>query len=237
MRTRNPVERLAAAGRPLLAEAVALVDASEENRILELIFASDRRVAVVHRRWRPVLVFALGAVVAAAIAVVSTGTFQSSNRAGGRHRVALTGPKIEVAGFHFRTPAGFSASTSSCLSRPVPGRPRPAIDGFAAAASADGGCLEAAYLLADQSLHGPADAQPIDVGQYQGYFVPQTRGPAGQSSLFVDLPKAGGGQLKVSLLLLSQGLTEDQLIAVAESGLPTLPPAGPTSTTGTETTG
>ena len=40
MRTRNALERLEAAGRPLLAEVESLVDVAEEGRILERILAA-----------------------------------------------------------------------------------------------------------------------------------------------------------------------------------------------------
>lgn len=239
MRTRNELDRLAASWRPLLSAAESLVDAGEQNRILARIVASPRSVAHPRRLSRPRIALAFGVTgiaVVAAVAVIGAGRW-TSRTTSGNHSPGLTGAKIALASYRFRTPAGFKTSTTSCLSAPVPDKPRPAIDGFAAAASADGGCLEAAYLIADQPLRGPADAQPVAVGQYHGYFVSQAQRAGGQSSLFVDLPKAGGDQHQVSLLLLAQDLTEEQLIAVAESGLPTLPSAGPTATTGTETTG
>jgi len=245
MRTRNELERLAAAGRGLLAEAESLVDAGEEEQILERVLAFDRSAAATHRRRRAGLVLVLGliAVLAAAGTVaameVGGGSSQSSRPTGHHHQLALSGSRIQLAGYKFSTPAGFKPSTRSCISAPVANKPRPAIDGFAAAASADGGCVELVYLVAADWLqaHGlmPSAADAVDVGRYQGYFVPpQASGK--QSTLYVNLPGADGKRV-VFLVLLSRGLTEAQLIAVAESGLPTLPPMGPTATTGTESSG
>jgi len=244
MRTRDELERLAAASRPFLAEAESLVGAGEEERILERVLTFDRAAAAVHRRRRAGLVLALVAVLAAAGIVASLelgGGNQPVSRPTGHHhhQLALSGSSIQLAGYKFRTPAGFKPATKSCISAPVANKPRPSIDGFAAAASADGGCVELVYLVAADWLqaHGlmPDAADAVDVGRYQGYFVPpQASGK--ESTLYVNLPGADGRRV-VFLVLLSKGLTEAQLIAVAESGLPTLPPMGPTATTGTESSG
>ena len=243
MRTRNELERLTAASRPLLREAESLVDAGEEERILGRVLAFDRAAAAVHRRRRAGLVLAFVVVLAAAGTVaaieVGRGNQPSSRPTGHHHQLALNGSSIQLAGYKFRTPAGFKPATKSCISAPVASRPRPSIDGFAAAASADGGCVELVYLVAADWLqaHGlmPDAADAVDVGQYKGYFVPpQAAGK--ESTLYVNLPGADGRRV-VFLVLLSKGLTEAQLIAVAESGLPTLPPMGPTATTGTESSG
>jgi hypothetical protein len=243
MRTRDELERLAAAGRTVLAEADSLVDAGEEERILERVLTFDRAAVAAHRRRRAGVVLVLVGLFAAAGIVaaveVGRGNAPSSRPGGHHHQLALSGSRIQLAGYKFRTPAGFKPSTRSCISAPVANRPRPSIDGFAAAASADGGCVELVYLVAADWLqaHGlmPDAADAVDVGQYKGYFVPpQASGK--ESTLYVNLPGADGKRV-VFLVLLSRGLTEAQLIAVAESGLPTLPPMGPTATTGTEATG
>jgi hypothetical protein len=54
--------------------------------------------------------------------------------------------------------------------------------------------------------------------------------------LYVSLPDADPSRV-VFLVLRGRQVTEAQLIAVALSGLPTLPSLGPTTTTGTEATG
>jgi hypothetical protein len=243
MRTSDALERLTAAGRPLLADDLSLVDEAEENRILERILASSRAQARPRtlRRLRPVLL-AGAAVLAAVVAAAASGVFTHSRSALPRpnhQHVALTGARIQLAGYHFRTPAGFKASKSSCISAPVAGQSRPAIDGFAAAASADGACVEGVYFVAADWLqaHGlmPDASDAVDVGTYQGYYVP-AQASEDKSTLYVNLPNADGPRV-VYLVLYARGVTEDQLIAIAESGLPTLPPTGPTPTTGTETTG
>ncbi len=65
--------------------------------------------------------------------------------------------------------------------------------------------------------------QPVDVGSYQGYYEAQGVGEARPASYDVrrgvvrlELP---GQAMSTYLVLFAQGLTEDQLIAVAESGL------------------
>jgi hypothetical protein len=228
MRTRNDLERLDAAGRPLLADADSLVDAAEQDRILERILVSDRPRVDRPARMTPrrrVAFLLVGVVLAAAVvavALVGRGNRPASPSSRGHHQLALTGATIQLSGYRFRTPAGFKSSTSTCgAPATAAGNPRTITNGFAAAASADGGCVEAAYLIAPSTAGGsiPVDAQPVDVGQYQGYFVPQDS--SGGSALYVELPKAGGSSGNhVYLVLLSQGLTEDQLIAVAQSGLP-----------------
>jgi len=224
MRTRNALERLDAAGRPVLAEAESLVDAHDEERILVRILASDRPVAVVNRRRRVVLALAVGAIVAAPIAVVSTGAFTSSNRSGGTHRVALTGPKLQLAGFRFRTPAGYKTSNGSCVVHRV--GPVTVMNGFAAAASAEGGCIEAFFMIAVADARTPAQegATPVPVGAYQGYYMSENS--SGESTLYVQLPKLG--DMKQYLSLFAERLTEEQLVAIAQSGLPQNPDAART---------
>jgi hypothetical protein len=245
MRTSDALERLAAAGRPLLAEAERLADADDENRILERILAAGRPTAPAWtiRRLRPALlagVAILAAIVAAAASGVFTHSKSASPRSDGRpQHLALSGARIQLAGYRFRTPAGFKRSTSSCISAPVADEPRPTIDGFAAAASADGACVEGVYFVAADWLeaHGlmPDASDAVDVGNYHGYFVPP-EASGDKSTLYVNLPNADGPRV-VYLVLYARGVTEQQLLAIAESGLPSLPPTGPAPTTGTETSG
>jgi hypothetical protein len=239
MRSPDALERLAAA-RPELPGSLA--DAGEEEQILAGILASRRTPPRAQRLRRATLVLA-GVVllaVAAAFAALALGHGKRpvTARGGGQHAVTLTGARIRLAGYHFRTPAGFKPS-SSCLSAPVAGQPRPSIDGFAAAATAEGACVEAVDLVAGDWLqaHGlmPDASDAVDVGDYAGYFVPP-QSAEDPSTLYVNLPGADGRRV-VFLVLRSRGLTESQLIAVALSGLPTLPSLGPTTTTGTEATG
>jgi hypothetical protein len=227
MRGSDEIERLSAAEPELLGRTESFVDASEEEQILEGILATSRPRAGgrsrMSRRRRAVFVL-VGAALA--VAVVSVASIGRGNRptthSTGPHPVALSGATIQLAGYRFRTPAGFKASTSSCgAPAAAAGKPKAVLNGFSAAASADGGCVEAAYLIVPSPQGGtiPPDAQPVDVGQYQGYYAAQDS--SGGSTLYVELPKAGGSsENHVYLVLLSQGLTEDQLVAVAVSGLP-----------------
>lgn len=222
MRTRNELERLEAAGRPLLAETDTLVDGAEEDRILEQIVGSarpsTRRRMTRRRQAALLLVGAALAVTVAAVASIGHGN-RAAKPSNGPHHVALSGTPIQLAGYKFKTPAGFKASSSSCVPASS-SSVQVGVNGFAAAASADGGCVEAFYLIASADSASPIQesADPVAVGSYQGYFVPPDS--SGQSKLYVELPKAGGDQNHVFLLLFAQGLTEDQLVAVAQSGLP-----------------
>jgi len=242
MRARSSLERLAAAGHPLVAQSDALVDATEENRIREQIVSSDRGPAVRrHRPPRAVLVLVAVAVVAAAGAVAGLKLDRSAarvaGRTGSRHpQVTLTGATIEMAGFHFHTPAGFIASKSSCdisssrsgphgVSNSGPVTPVTVVNGMKGAASADGGCVEVFFEIPGSPgapAPIPSDAVPVDVGSYQGYF--DSQGASGDV-LYVELPKTADAAATspVYVVLHAQGLTEDQLIAVAQSGLPAQP--------------
>jgi hypothetical protein len=230
MRTRNELERLAAAGRPLLSEADALVDAGEEEWILERILAFDRAAATVHRRRRAVLVLAGVAVLAAVSAVASIELGRGDAPSTGppaHHHLALSGSRIQLAGYRFKTPAGFKHSAGACMPAPDANNPRPGSDGFAAAASADGGCVEAVLLI--RAGAAPAGAEPVDVGGYHGWYV--SPGSSAQSALYVEVPNATGDGHPAYLELYAKRLTKDQLVAVAQSGLATLP-LRPTTTTG-----
>lgn len=190
----------------------SLVDAVEEEQILARILASPRAIRRPAPWLRAALVLAGAAVVAAAIALVSTGAFTGSSR-----HVALKGAKLDFAGYHFRTPAGYKASSSSCT-------PNASGNGFAAAASADGGCVEMTVMISMNGSAVPAGAEPVDVGAYQGYLV--SSDGSQQTRLYVVLPSLGN--VWQALVLLTDSLTPQQLVAVAESGLPPDPAAAST---------
>lgn len=220
MRSRNSLTRLAAAAPIVEVRA----DDVEEDRILARILASERsgpaRRRRVTRRATLILVGVAVLVAAAALAMleIGRGTTQAKGTVP-RHHVVLTGPRIELAGFHFRLPAGFKASSDSCVAASSSSGPVTVMNGFAAAASAEGGCVEAFFMVSSPDGRSPAGngAQPVDVGTYQGYFVPADA--SGESTLYVQLPTLYNGS-KQYLALFSEGLTEAQLIAVAQSGLP-----------------
>jgi hypothetical protein len=223
MRTRNELERLTAAGRPLVANAESLVDTGEEDRILERILASERPAPRGARRGRAVLALAGAAVLvaAAAVAAIERGNSAASppNGRTRHHPVALSGATFRLSSYRFKTPAGFKASSDSCVAASSSSGPVAVMNGFAAAASADGGCVEAFFTLESTDGSSPASngAQPVDVGTYPGYFVPADA--SGESTLYVQLPTFYNGE-KQYVALFSEGLTEEQLIAVAQSGLP-----------------
>lgn len=227
MRTRNSLERLAAAGLPLHAQAEALIGAGDEDVILERIIATDRPTSRFARR-RPLMLALVAVVVLAAVAVVAAlatgnGYRSSIGPAGHHHPLALSGAKIEIAGYHFRTPAGFTASNTACAPGETNSESTRFRNGFSAAASADGGCVEAAYVITGNDAiptPGLAEVAPVAVGNLGGYYVPGDS--PGESTLYVALPKPASPYVAnpVYLVLFAQGLTEDQLIAVAQSGLP-----------------
>jgi hypothetical protein len=215
MRTRNALERLVVAGRPVLAGLDSLVDMPEEERILAQIVASDRSAA---RRRRPI---ALALVAVGLIAIAATSAWISMERGstpaaktGRHHHIALTGARIQLAGYHFETPAGFEAGSGSTCWYAASARPGVPSGSLAEAAAADGGCLEAFFMLDTGQYAISPDAQPIDVAGAQGFLV------TGSDSLrlYVPLPKAGVDN--AYLMLVGQNLTADELVAIAESGLP-----------------
>ncbi len=216
MRTGNELERLTAAEPALLGQSESFVDPSEEELILERILAADRprapRRGRMTRRRRTAFVLVGVALAAAVVAVASIGHgSRPASVSHGPQRFRLSGATIQLAGYRFRTPAGFKRSTTACASSPSA-----AGNGFAAAASADGGCVEAFYVISTSGSAIPQGATPVDVGSYQGYVVAQDG--ADDSALYVVLP--GPGKYWQALLLSAKGLTEAQLVAVAQSGLP-----------------
>ncbi|HKU57903.1 MAG TPA: hypothetical protein VJP41_12900 [Gaiellaceae bacterium] len=220
MRTRNSLDRLAVAGRPLVSAADSLVDVAEEDRILEQILASPRATRRAMPRRRVAIVLVGAAVVAAGVAAIASGLLATS-RSGGAGHGALSGAKLQLAGYHFRTPAGFTASSTACSSVHQAGPPTAEQNGFAAAGSADGGCVEAYFMISSSGSAIPDGAQPVDVGADQGYLVQQDGSET--ATLYVVLPGLKGGFDWQALVLFSKGLTTDQLVAVAQSGLPASP--------------
>jgi hypothetical protein len=172
-------------------------------------------------RVAPAVIAAVTLAAAIAIGVIETGHGNpSSTRTGGRRKLALSGARIKLAGYRFKTPSGFTSSSSSCITAPSGSGPKTVLDGFAAAASAEGGCLEAFYLISTAGSAIPANAVPVDVGAYHGYLVPQDTSQ--QTTLYVELP-AVDDLSNPYLMLVAQGLTPDELIAVALTGLPSSP--------------
>ena len=194
------------------------------------------------RNGRLVLAVAGVVVVAVVVAVaalrIGSGTRPVSKGAG-HHSRGLRGATIQLAGYRFRTPTGFKRSSSPC------GDAGPLLQGFSAAASAQGGCIYGGIAtLAGGGgptaivAHIPAKVEPVAIGDYRGYFLthappdsgchatppstepcsqPQTQG---DMALYVYIPHAAGPRQLRYVVLYAEGLTEEQLIAVAQSGLP-----------------
>jgi hypothetical protein len=126
------------------------------------------------------------------------------------------GQTIQLAGYSFRLPAGFSASRNACTSLarvhgasiPIEGS-----DPFASAASSEGGCIEAA-LAAGSRATIPSSAAPVAVGPYKGFVMSVS---STVTYLYVEIPSASGHHY---LIVVSKGLHPQQLVAVAASGLP-----------------
>lgn len=230
MRISNALDRLNAAVPALLSETEALVSPGEEERILERILGSSRPNAAPHgsaaRRRRFRIAAAVALVVVAAIASVALA--DHGNR---RSVSARTGPgsqahpshaTFRLAGYRFRLPAGFKASSRSVCQFWLPvshgglqswrTAPMTVLNSFSAAASAAGGCIQALVLAGNSVV--PPSADRVSVGSYSGFLV---SGASSHEDLYVEIPTTQGNRY---LALLAQGLTSDQLVAIARSGLP-----------------
>jgi hypothetical protein len=147
----------------------------------------------------------------------------------------------------FRSPTKVSLAKAQTCEPPFPGSSGPAIvlQGASAAASAKGGCVDGGIATLSGPaaptailLHIPRYAEPVMLSGYQGYLLahapsdgcavsptnPPPCPPAqAKSLLYVYIPDASDPRHSTYVVLLAQGLTKDQLIGVAESGLRKLP--------------
>jgi hypothetical protein len=117
----------------------------------------------------------------------------------------------------FTLPAGFTATTTQCAPLPpgvTAGRTARGQAGFAAGASAHGGCVEAA--LVPQAVPAPATAEPIPVGRYQGFMTAQA--PDRTITLYVEIPAAEGAQ---ELVVVARNLSGNQVTEIARRTLGT----------------
>jgi hypothetical protein len=232
MPARTELDRLTAARPAILSRTEDVVDAAEENRILQHIFSATAGAPAqasvpppgrTHRLTRR-LTGALAAAAATALmaggvlTLAGTGASSPGPRQSTAARPAQTaprtGPVIRLARYTFTMPAGFTAIARPCA--PMPDRtglPTRGRNPFTAAASSKGGCLEA-VLAAGPAAVIPDTAQPIQVGPYQGFV---SRGPAASVILYVKMPAADGNH---DLILLARRLSPAQVVAIATSGLP-----------------
>jgi hypothetical protein len=203
---------------------LAAANPVRNERPLQLL--EPRRAVHRPRRWRFVLVAASATAVAAliALAAIAFATHPSSPTAAGSQHprgsgVRLSGGTIQLASYRFRLPAGFRASTSACqFSLPAGLQPlkqwlQVQDGGFSAAASAEGGCVEALLIAGGSPV--PSEAEQTAVGPYTGFLASPG---SSQEVLYVQIPAAQGDHY---LVLLADGLTSEELVAIAQSGLPT----------------
>jgi hypothetical protein len=177
-----------------------------------------------NRRRRHGAAFAVGAVAAAALAVTLA---VPSGPATPTHSTGKHSAVLELASFHFSLPSGFVPRDAGCASPPsvslsqdgnqavhkVGANPETVLQTMRSAASADGGCVEVALAAGSDVV--PAGATEIAVGNYEGYLSTASNGDL---TLVVAIPVAYGTNY---LVLASEGLTQQQLVAIATSGLPT----------------
>jgi hypothetical protein len=232
MSARTELDRLAAARPAVLSRIEDVVDAAEENRILHHILSTAastsaqtkvpppvRAHRLTRRRTGAVATAAAAALVATCVLTLArTGAGTPAARQSGASYPAQTaprpGPAIQLAGYTFTMPAGFTAIAKPCT--PMPDQaslPTRGSNPFAAAASSEGGCLEVSLAAGPAVI--PDTAQAIQVGPYQGFV---SHGPAANLTLYIEMPAADGHH---DLILTARKLSQAQVVAIAKSGLPT----------------
>jgi hypothetical protein len=215
-----------------LGEAEALPDealaAAEASLQAAMAASSPPEPIRTRRRPRRTLVVADTAAAVAAIAAGSlaltggaTARPKSTHQATAIHRAARVQPaavqRFQLAGYSLTLPAGYHAVSQNCPALTLPANVNVGVrtlgqNPYAAAASASGACIEV-VLAAGPLATPPSGAQPVQVGPYQGYLVTNPN----SIELYVGLPAAEGQH---ALILYANGLSPDDLIAVAASGLP-----------------
>jgi hypothetical protein len=207
--------------------------AGAEMTLRKAIFASEPEKTVVAkhmrrpRRPRRYLIGIAG-VAASAIIVVGALAFVGGGRSAPTHAVLGHGPvathpttgsgrdaraTIRLASYSFNLPSGYRPVHNSCGVSWLSQRPRMSYVGATSFAhSTNGGCV-AAFLAAGVVAQRPAASRPVRVGQYQGFVV---SGSGSAVVLYVEIPAAGTDH---ALVLIANGLTADQVIAIAASGL------------------
>ena len=163
-------------------------------------------------------------IVVGALAVAGGGDSHPTSGTHPAATVPAAGTTIRLAGYSFQLPAGYQTVGSDCAALPpglTPTIPVVGENSFAAAASTRGACIEA-LLAAGNVATVPAGAQSVQVGPYQGFV---TAGAPTDVVLYVEIPAA---ERHHDLILVASGLNADQVVAIAESGLPSsIGPATP----------
>jgi hypothetical protein len=195
------------------------------------------------RRRRGLLAgIAAAVVVLIGVSGVHLATMTDSSRPGQGPRqatratmpaIALTGGTMRLAAATMHLPAGFQTVPSACA--PAPSGLGSSISflnsSFAAAASANGGCIEA-WLADATTTVVPPQAVPVSINSYQGeLYNDQGTGfstlyatiPA---DLYVDVVSANGQPdptATIDLVLTANGLSANELESIATAGVPTHP--------------
>lgn len=130
---------------------------------------------------------------------------------------SIPGQTLRLASYTFQLPAGYTSVASDCTALPTSLGPTIPVDlgagsPTAAAASADGGCIEA--VLVGQQAPMPSGAEAVEVGPYSGFVLTS---PSSGVDLYVEIPAFRGHH---DLVLAAEGLTADQVVSIAKSGLP-----------------
>jgi hypothetical protein len=189
----------------------------------------------------------LAGIAAAVVVVIGIGgvllaTVTSSSRPGQGPRqaspatrpvVALTGGTIRLAAATMHLPAGFKAVPGACAPAPNGlGAPISFLNSsFAAAASANGGCIEA-WLADATTTVVPPEAVPVTITGYQGELY--SNQSTGFSTLYVTIPAdlyvnvvTADGQpdptATIDLVLTTNGLSANELESIAATGIPAQP--------------
>jgi hypothetical protein len=126
-----------------------------------------------------------------------------------------SGTSIRLASYSFNLPSGYKPVRSPCAVAWPSHGPRMSFAGATSfARSTDGGCV-AVFLAAGVAAQPPEGAQPVQVGSYKAYLVTGTHSGV---VLFVEIPAR---ETDHALVVIANGLTPHQVVAIAESGLPT----------------
>jgi hypothetical protein len=192
-------EQIEAGLRDALARRAAQVPAHASDRLKQVDYRP--------RTGGPRSAVALG-LGAAALALGSAAAYFAV----GPDRPADT-TQISLAAFQL--PPGFTPTRGECAPLPqgVGGwMSEPGPTGFAAGASAHGGCVEA--FLLSQALQPPATAAPTQVGPYQGFIASAA---SRTITLYVKVPGARSKELVIG----ARNLSADQVITIARRVLRT----------------
>jgi|SRR5579871_6516701 len=203
------------------ADEVATSVARERLRAAIAAEVADRRRTRGRRRGAAYAVGVAAAIALVVVLAVPSGPGAHAPSTGKR------GAVLELASLHFSLPSGFVPRDTACATPPsaslppdgnqavhqVGANPETVLQAMRSAASADGGCLEVELAAGGDVV--PAGATEIAVGGYTGYLSTAANGDL---TLVVAIPATDGTDY---LVLASEGLTQQQLVEIAASGLPT----------------